>query len=596
MDKPPEKGLKPELTPLERLRHSTAHVMADAVQRLFPGAKVTIGPHIDSGFYYDFDVPTPFSDEDLARIEAEMAKIIAADLPFTREEVSRNDAIALFEKMGETYKVELISAIPEDQTITLFRHGDFVDLCRGPHVRSTGKIKAFKLLSVAGAYWRGDSRNKMLSRIYGTAFPSKKELDDYLHQIEEARRRDHRKLGKELDLIHFEPLSPGCAFWLPKGTVLWNTLSNWMRGLLLAEGYVEVRTPMIFNKHLWEISGHWAVYQDNMFVMEAEDQAYGLKPMNCPSHMLIYRSKKRSYRELPLRIHDQGVLHRAEPSGTLGGLTRVRQFCQDDGHLFVTEDQVASEVERMLSLIDRIYRVFDLSYEVKLSTRNPNKIIGDAELWDRAEADLQAVLERSGVAYRIEAGEGAFYGPKIDFDVTDALGRKWQCATVQLDFQLPQRFDLTYVGQDNTEHRPVVIHRAIYGSFERFVALLIEHYAGAFPPWLSPVQARVLGVSQKHDAFVAEVDQTLRRHGIRAEADLSDDKLGAKIRRAQVDKIPYMLVIGDKEVAARQVSPRTRDGKQLPASDLNDFALALALEGQPPQLSDSPAPGAPFPG
>jgi threonyl-tRNA synthetase len=577
-------GGPPELSPLETLRHSAAHVMAHAVQRLFPGTKVTIGPHIETGFYYDFDPSAPFTEEDLPKIEAEMARIIAGNHPFVREPISREEAIELFTRMGETYKVELISAIPAGQTITLYRHDDFVDLCRGPHVEHTGQIKAVKLLSVAGAYWRGDSRNKMLSRIYGTAFPSQAELDAFLKQIEEAKRRDHRKLGKELELIQFDPMAPGCAFWLPKGAVLWNTLSQWMRDLLLHNGYVEVRTPLVFNKHLWEISGHWDVYRENMFLMNVEDQICGLKPMNCPAHMLIYRSRKRSYRELPLRIHDQGVLHRAERSGVLGGLTRVRQFSIDDAHLFVTPDQVADEIQRMLQLIEQVYRVFDLKYDVNLSLRDPAKMIGDVALWDRAEADLRRVLDQAGLPYRALAGEGAFYGPKIDFDVTDAIGRKWQCATIQLDFQLPIRFDLGYVGEDNAEHRPVVIHRAIFGSFERFVAMLIEHYAGAFPVWLSPVQVKVLGVSQKHEDFVRETEQLLLRAGVRVEADLTDDKLGAKIRRAQMEKVPYMLVIGDKEVAARQVAPRTRDGRQLPPCPVESFVEQLRAEAQPPEL------------
>lgn len=582
----------PSLTPLETLRHSAAHVMASAVKRLFPEALVTIGPHIETGFYYDFAVPRPFSDEDLPRIEEEMAKIVAADLPFERIEISREDAITRFTEQGEKYKVELISAIPAGTVITLYRHGDFVDLCRGPHVKRTGQIKAFKLLSVAGAYWRGDSKNPMLSRIYGTAFASEKELRIYLHQIEEAKKRDHRKLGKELELLMFDPLSPGCAFWLPKGAVLWNTLSQWMRTVLLGEGYVEVRTPMVFNKHLWEISGHWAHYQENMFLMQMEEQTFGLKPMNCPSHMLIFGSRLRSYRELPLRIHDQGALHRAEASGTLGGLTRVRQFCQDDGHLFIREDQIADEARRMLSLIDRVYRVFGLTYELKLSTRNPNKMLGDAEQWDKAEAALKEVLDASKLAYRVEPGEGAFYGPKIDCDVTDAIGRKWQCATVQLDFTIPKRFDLSYIGEDNTPHRPVVIHRAVFGSFERFVALLIEHFAGAFPTWLAPVQAKVMGISQKHDAFVAEVDGHLRLHGVRVEADLSNEPLKSKIRRAQLEKIPYMVVIGDKEVEARQVAPRRRDGTQLPPCDLETFARQLAAEAKAPDIFERPAPRA----
>lgn len=573
-----------ELSFVDTLRHSAAHIMADAVRKLFPSAKLSIGPHTATGFYYDFDVETPLTEEDLPRIEEEMQKIVQANLPFLREEISREQALALFQSRQETYKVEILSAIPVGQTITIYRHGDFFDLCRGPHVERTSQLKAFKLLSVAGSYFRGDSRNKMLSRVYGTAFASKQELDAHLFQIEEAKRRDHRKLGKELELFHFEPLAPGATFWLPKGAILWNNLSQFIRSLLLRNGYVEVKTPMVFNKDLWEISGHWQAYQENMFLIQSEEQTFGLKPMNCPAHMLLFRSKKRSYRELPIRFHDQGVLHRNEASGTLGGLTRVRQFSQDDVHLFVTAEQVPSEMRSILGLVDRVYKVFGLSYQVKLSTRNPEKMIGNSQLWDQAETDLKQVLNESGVLYKIESGEGAFYGPKIDIDVTDALGRKWQCATIQLDLQQPLRFDLSYIGSDGKEHRPVVIHQAIYGSFERFLALLIEHYAGAFPTWLAPVQAKVLGVSQKHDAFVNEIDHMLARQGIRVEADLSEEKLGAKIRRAQMEKVPYMLVVGDKEMEARQVSPRTRDGRQLAPLSLEEFAQFLAQEAQPPQI------------
>ena len=569
---------------LHTLRHSAAHVMADAVKRLFPQAKLSIGPATETGFYYDFDVPVPFAEEDLPRIEEEMRKIIKSNVPFERQEISRDEALHLFSQREETYKVLILSSIPADQVITVYRHGEFVDLCKGPHVQHTGKLGAIKLLSVAGSYFRGDSKNKMLSRIYGVVFSSQQELDAYVHQLEEAKRRDHRKLGKELDLFQFDPLAPGAAFWLPKGTQVWNTLSNWMRSLLLQSGYVEVRTPLVFNKRLWELSGHWAAYQENMFLMQSEEQVYGLKPMNCPAHMVLFGSRKRSYRELPMRIHDQSVLHRNEASGTLGGLTRVRQFCQDDAHLFVTPDQIGSEIKQLLQLLDWVYGVFGLTYQVKLSTRNPSKMLGDPALWDRAEADLQRVLEEAGLAYRIEPNEGAFYGPKIDFDVTDALGRKWQCATIQLDFQIPERFALSYIGSDGAEHRPVVIHRAIYGSFERFIALLIEHYAGAFPMWLAPVQAKVLGVSQKHDEFVHNVAKALRKAGIRVELDVSEDKLGAKIRRAQMEKVPYMVVVGDKEMSSGQVSARLRDGTQLPPCLVEEFVQRLLGETTPPVL------------
>ncbi|MSP60488.1 MAG: threonine--tRNA ligase [Myxococcales bacterium] len=556
--------------------------MADAVQRLWPDAKITIGPPIENGFYYDFDAPHPFSDEDLERIELFMAEIVAANHPFVERELSREEAIAYFENKNEPYKVELARGIPEGERITLHSHGDFVDLCRGGHCKTTGEIKAFKLLSVAGAYWRGDSRNKMLQRIYGTAFPDAKQLRTYLAQVEEAKKRDHRKLGKELGLFMVHPFAPGATFWLPRGAVLYQTLSDVMRKLLLGEGYVEVRTPLIFNMALFERSGHAAHYKEHMFHFESEDQTFGLKPMNCPSHMLIYGSELRSYRDLPLRLHDQGVLHRNEPSGTLGGLTRVRQFSQDDGHTYLMPSQVGEEIARLIDLVHRVYQALGLTYTAKISTRNPEKFMGDVAVWDEAEKTLEEVVKAKGLAYHIEPHEAAFYGPKIDFDITDALGRKWQCATIQLDYMAPERFDLTYVGEDNAPHRPVVIHRAIFGSFERFIALLIEHYAGAFPLWLAPIQARVVVVSEKHEEFAREAQKAIAARGLRVDMDLSNDKLGAKIRRAQLDKIPYMLVIGDKEVAARAVAPRARDGKQLDPMPLGDFADRIAREARPP--------------
>lgn len=576
--------VEPVLAPLDRLRHSAAHVLADAVKRLFPDAKLSVGPHTETGFFYDFDVSTPFTEEDLVRIAAEMKRIVQENTPFQRRELSRAEAIALFQERGEPYKLDILASIPAEQTITVYQHGTFVDLCRGPHVERTGQLGAFSLLSVAGSYFRGNANNKMLSRIYGTAFFSQQELDTHLKQVEEAKRRDHRKIGKELELFHFEPWAPGAVFWLPKGAVLWNTLSQWMRQTLLRNGYVEVRTPLVFNKALWEQSGHWAVYRDDMFVLQSEEQQFGLKPMNCPAHMLLFASRKRSYRELPLRMHDQGILHRNEASGTLGGLTRVRQLCQDDGHLFVTKEQVVAEIKHMLTLIDAVYRVFGLTYQIKLSTRDLAKMIGNAAIWDQAEADLKGVLTEAGVSYRIEPGEGAFYGPKIDFDVTDAIGRKWQCATIQLDFQGPERFNLSYIGSDGAEHRPVLVHRAILGSFERFLALLIEHYAGAFPTWLAPVQVKVLNVSERQRAFVEEVQQALVAKDIRVEVDVSEDKLGAKIRRAQLEKIPYMVVVGDREVTERTVSARKRDGSQLPACAIEEFVTQILDEVQPPVL------------
>ena len=568
---------------LEKLRHSAAHVLADAVKRLWPDAKLTIGPPIETGFYYDFDIEHHFTDEDLVKLEALMGEIVAANHPFRAQEITREEAIRYFTERNEPYKVELALGIPEGEKITLHSHGEFTDLCRGGHCASTGEIKAVKLLSVAGAYWRGDSKNKMLQRIYGTAFPDKKALDEYLKRLEEAAKRDHRKLGKELGLIAFHPYAPGTAFWLPRGTTLYHTLSNFMRKLLVDEaGYLEVKAPLLFNQKLWETSGHWQNYADDMFRLEVEEQGFGLKPMNCPGHMLIYGMELRSYRELPMRIHEQTPLHRNELSGALSGLTRVRQFAQDDGHIFLMPEQIESEMTALLGLVARVYQMFGLSYDMQLSTRNPDKFMGEIAVWDDAEKGLAAALDKNGIAYKVVPHEAAFYGPKIDIQVTDALGRKWQCATIQLDYIQPERFDLHYIGADGQKHRPVVIHRAIFGSFERFIALLIEHYAGAFPIWLAPVQARGVVVSDTQEAFARQVEKKLKSRGIRCDLDLSKDKLGAKIRRAQMEKIPYMLVLGDKEVAAGTVSPRARDGQQLPPMDLDAFCDRIEAEAQVP--------------
>ncbi len=557
--------------------------MADAVKRLWPDAKLTIGPPIDTGFYYDFDIEHHFSDEDLVKLEKLMAEIVDADLPFKEQEITRDQAIEYFAKRNEPYKVELAQAIPEGERITLHSHGEFVDLCRGGHVKSTGAIKAFKLLSVAGAYWRGDSRNKQLQRIYGTAFADKKLLAEYLKQREEAEKRDHRKLGKELGLFAFHPLAPGSAFWMPKGTVLYTTLQEFMRRLLLDDaGYVEVKTPLLYHQQLWEQSGHWQHYADNMFKVESEEQSFGLKPMNCPSHYLLYNMELHSYRDLPLRFHTQDVLHRNEASGTLSGITRVRQFQQDDAHIFLRLDQVEAEVTSLLALVRKVYAVFSMEPTFQLSTRNPDKMMGAPEDWDKAEASLAAALSKNNITFDTVEREAAFYGPKIDINVTDALGRKWQCATIQLDWNAPERFDLTYVGEDNARHRPIVIHRAIFGTFERFIGMLIEHYAGAFPVWLAPVQARAVVVSEKQEAFAREVAAKLKSRGIRADLDLSNDKLGAKIRRAQLEKIPYMLVVGDKEVAAGTVAPRLRDGKQLEPRSVDALADRLSEEAKLP--------------
>jgi threonyl-tRNA synthetase len=564
---------------IDTIRHSTAHLMAMAVQELFPGTQVTIGPVIEHGFYYDFGTDRPFSEEDLRRIEEKMQEIVRRDLPIRREEWSRDEAIETFDRLGEKYKVEIIQGIPGDEPLSVYRQGEWFDLCRGPHVPSTGRLGAFKLTTVAGAYWRGDSRNAMLQRVYGTAWADREQLEAHLKQVEEAKARDHRKLGKELDLFHFHPFAPGAAFWTPKGTIVYQTLSQFMREMALSNGYVEVKTPLLFNKGLWETSGHWGKYRENMFLVldsETGDHDFSLKPMNCPSHYLYYGMKKHSYRELPLRLHTQDVLHRNEASGTLGGLTRVRQFAQDDAHVICMESQVTDEVRRFVDLLDQVYATFGLEYTAKFSTR-PLQRIGDEALWDRAEDFLKKALESLGRPFEVKEGEGAFYGPKIDFDVSDSIGRKWQLGTIQLDYNAPERFDLTYVGEDNSEHRCAVLHRAIYGSFERFIAILIEHFAGAFPFWLAPVQAAVLPLSEKFVDYAAGVGAKLRAAGIRVEVDASNEKLGAKIRNAQLQKVPYMLVVGEKEASGGSVSLRKRTGEQatLPIEELIEQARGL---------------------
>ena len=558
---------------IDTIRHSTAHLMAMAVQELFPGTQVTIGPVIESGFFYDFGTDRPFSDEDLRRIEEKMAEIVKRDLPVHREEWSRDQAIRTFDQLGEKYKVEIIKAIPGDETLSVYRQGEWFDLCRGPHVPSTGKLGAFKLLSVAGAYWRGDSKNAMLQRIYGTAWGDQKELDAYLKQMEEAKARDHRKLGKELDLFYFHQFAPGAAFWTPKGTALYNILAQNIRHLTLENGYLEVKTPLMYNKGLWEISGHWGKYKENMFLVldsESGEHDASLKPMNCPSHYLLYKMKRHSYRELPIRYATQDVLHRNEASGVLSGLTRVRQFQQDDAHIICTVEQIGDEVKRFASLLDKVYASVGLEYIAKFATR-PEQRLGDDALWDRAETLLKAALDSLGRPYELKPGDGAFYGPKIDFEVSDSIGRKWQLGTMQLDFNAPERFELTYVGEDNSDHRPVVLHRAIYGSFERFIAILIEHFAGAFPLWLAPVQAVVLPLSEKFVDYANETAKKLRDAGIRVEVDDSNEKLGAKIRDAQMQKIPYMLVVGEKEASSGAVSVRKRTGGDQGAVPVDDF-------------------------
>ena len=562
-------------------RHSTAHLLAAAVTNLFPGVQCGIGPAIDEGFFYDFVVPRPFVPEDLQAIEQKMRDMAQQDLSYERQMWPREDARTFFGHRGEPLKVQLIDEKTEGQTeiscYTIKDRDTFVDFCVGPHVPSTGRLKAFKLLSTSNAYWKGDARNQPMQRIYGTAFFSDKELQTYLHRLEEAKKRDHRKIGRDQKLFMFHQWAPGATFWLAKGTVIYNTLADYMRSVLIPAGYVEVKAPIVFNKALWETSGHWQHYRQNMFLVETEGEQMGLKAMNCPGHFLMYASEMRSYRDLPIRFHEQTPLHRNEASGVLSGLTRVRQFSQDDAHCFVMESQIGEEVERLLRLVQRVYADFGLVPEMKLSTRPP-EFLGTVETWNHAEAELKRALEAAGAPYTVNEGDGAFYGPKIDFDVTDAIGRKWQCATIQLDYMQSERFNLTYVGADNAEHRPVIIHRAIFGSFERFIALLIEHFAGAWPLWLAPVQAVVLPISDRHLAYARDVTQRLESAGLRVELDERQEKIGYKIREAQLQKVPYMLVTGDREVAESTISVRGRSSGDLGPRSVDDFVHAALDE------------------
>ena len=557
-------------------RHSTAHLLAAAVTSLFPEAQCGIGPPTEEGFFYDFIVHRPFVPEDLAAIEEKMRELASRDLAYERKMLPKADAKAYFADRGEPLKVQLIEEKGGDVVSCYTIEDAFIDFCIGPHVPSTGRLKAFKVLSSSNAYWKGDAANQPMQRIYGTAFFKRSALDEHLTRLEEAKKRDHRKLGRELGLFTFHHWAPGAPFWLPKGALLYGLLSEYMRGRLAAGGYQEVRTPLVFNKQLWETSGHWEHYRENMFLVESEQEPFGLKAMNCPGHMLIFASQVRSYRDLPLRFADQGVLHRQEASGVLSGLTRVRQFAQDDAHCFVAEEQIGAEVERLLRLVDGVYADFGLRYTTELSTR-PEDHLGDVATWDRAEAQLRQALEASGRPFAISVGEGNFYGPKIDFHVMDAIGRKWQCATIQLDYQLPQRFNLKYMGSDNAEHRPVVIHRAIFGSFERFIALLIEHYAGGFPLWLAPVQAVVLPIADRHAEYADTVREQLAAAGLRVELDARQEKIGYKIREAQLGKVPYMLVAGDREAAAGTIAVRTRGGGDQGAQPVGAF-IAAALD------------------
>ena len=577
----------PEALPL--YRHSTAHLLAAAVTNLFPAAQCGIGPATDEGFFYDFVVPSPFVPEDLEAIEQKMRDLASQDLIFERQMWPREEAKTFFGKRSEPLKVQLIEEKTEGQTdvscYTIKDKETFVDFCVGPHVPSTGKLKAFKLLATSNAYWKGDARNQPMQRVYGTAFLSEKDLKAHLTQIEEAKKRDHRKLGRELGLFTFHQWAPGAAFWLEKGTTLYNTLASYMRGVLFPAGYVEVKTPLIYNKALWERSGHWKHYRENMFLVESENETMSVKPMNCPGHFLTYASEVRSYRDLPIRFHEQTPLHRNEASGVLSGLTRVRQFSQDDAHCFVMQEQIGEEVERLIRLVQQVYGDFGLPFTAKLSTR-PDEFLGDVATWDHAETQLKAALDHAAMAYTLNERDGAFYGPKIDFDVTDAIGRKWQCATIQLDYAQPENFDLKYIGADNAEHRPIVIHRAIFGSFERFIAILIEHFAGAFPLWLAPTQAVVLPIADRHLQYAGSVLTQLKAAGLRASLDERQEKIGYKIREAQLQKVPYMLVVGDREAADHTVSVRERSGGDTGASAIDAFIKAaleeIALKGQPP--------------
>ena len=562
---------------LDTLRHSTAHLMAQAVQDLFPGTQVTIGPTIENGFYYDFKRSEPFSPEELERIEKRMAELVRADLKIVREELPRREAMELFRGMGEHYKVEIIEGIP-DERVSLYRQGDWVDLCRGPHVPSTAALKAFKLTSVAGAYWRGDSRNEQLQRIYGTAWASRKDLDAYLKRVEEAKQRDHRRLGPALDLFSLHPIAPGSPFFHPKGTIIYNRLIQYIRELYARYGYSEVVTPLIYKTDLWKTSGHYEVFRDDMFLMDVHDGEYGVKPMNCPGHCYLFASRKYSYRDLPIRFADFSRLHRFEPSGVLSGLTRVRSFAQDDAHIYCTPEQLDHELEQFVAMTKEVYKVFGFDrIEVTLQTR-PEKFLGRIELWESAEAALRRCLERAGFAIKVLPGEGAFYGPKIGFDFRDVLERSWTLATVQIDCAMAERFELRYVTPEGTEAVPVMLHRAVLGSIERFIAILLEHCAGAFPLWLAPVQTRILTVTDDQKQYAQKLFDQLRHDDWRVELDDRNEKLGYKIREAQLAKIPYALVIGDKEVAAETVAPRRRGGENLPPEKLADFIERLRAE------------------
>jgi len=566
---------------LDVLRHSCAHLMAQAVKRLFPSVQITIGPVIENGFYYDFKHERAFTPEDLEQIEAEMRKIVAENFTISREEVARDDAVHLFRSMGEDFKAEIIASIPGNEVISLYRQGEFVDLCRGPHLPATGHIPAFKLTSVAGAYWRGDARNEQLQRIYGTAWASQKDLDVYLKRLEEAKKRDHRRLGQALDLFSLHPISPGAPFFHPKGTIVYNLLVQYIRGLYSRYGYTEIITPLIYKTDLWKTSGHYEAFHDDMFLMDVEDGEYGVKPMNCPGHCYLFASRKHSYRDLPIRYADFSRLHRFERSGVLSGLTRVRSFAQDDAHIYCTPEQLDDELNRFIAMTKEVYSAFGFDrIEVTLQTR-PEKFLGRIELWEKAESALHRVLEQAGYHVTVLPGEGAFYGPKIGFDFRDVLERSWTLATVQIDCAMPERFGLSYVTPEGTEATPVMLHRAVLGSLERFMAILLEHCAGDWPLWLAPVQVRLLTVTDAHDDYARNVCDQLQQAGIRAELDLRNEKLGYKIREAEMQKVPYMVVIGDKEVNTATVAPRGRKGEKIPSLTVAELVARIATEAVP---------------
>ncbi|MGI6514174.1 MAG: threonine--tRNA ligase [Syntrophomonadaceae bacterium] len=562
---------------LEVYRHTTAHVMAQAVKRLYPDAALAIGPAIEKGFYYDFDFPEAIGPEELAAIEQEMTRIIKEDYPLLRSELSRAEACKMFEDAGEKYKVELIEDLPEDATISVYRQGEFVDLCAGPHLPSTGRIKAFRLMNLAGAYWRGDEKQKMLQRLYGTSFFKKEELDDYLYKLEEAKRRDHRKLGRELGLFVILDEGPGFPFFLPKGMIIRNELEKYWREVHDEAGYLEIRTPIILERSLWERSGHWDHYRENMYFTRIDDADFAVKPMNCPGALLVYKQNLHSYRELPIRLAEMGLVHRHEMSGVLHGLMRVRAFTQDDAHIFMLPEQMIDEITGVIELIDKVYTKFGFSYHVEVSTK-PEKAMGSDEDWEKATQVLKQALDDKGMEYKINEGDGAFYGPKIDFHLKDSLDRTWQCGTIQLDFQFPELFDLTYIGEDGEKHRPVMIHRVVFGSMERFIGILTEHYAGAFPVWLAPIQARIIPITERHHDYANELAREMKKVGIRVDVDARSEKMGYKIREGQMQKIPYMLVVGDKEVESRAVSVRKRGEGDIGSRGSADFINELVRE------------------